>query len=386
MTTNGNRERIISLIQSAQQHIQIAVSWLTDEIIIEELKKASSRLTIEVLLSRDPLNAAFRFIQLRELIDLGVSVRTSGVRFPGEGFMHAKLVIVDGLTSYGGSHNFTATANFSMENWGEYAKHEFPRHKGFWEEWTSQSEDYLDSFSNPWKLKEEVLKHFEEEEQYRKRIIKIFDESYREDFKRMKDERAQIIQEEKKKEELRQQSSSLKNGVNGISGEGTLTTGPEATTVKKHRNYGGRFRGDFGGRKHKNSHAVAQRHMRELQTRFPFTACRIIDDTLICKGTFQPEGCEAFDFRIEHRAGGSPQVFITNVDIPNDADCHVYSNGSLCLYYPGDQRWTDRTSIAEYTIPWVYEWIVNYELYKLTGTWEADYVPHGKIQRISQRA
>ena len=59
----------------------------------------------------------------------------------------------------------------------------------------------------------------------------------------------------------------------------------------------------------------------------------------------------------------------------------MYNDGSLCLFYPGDQKWTDYTKIAEYTIPWVIEWINLYEIWKLTGKWEAEESPvHNQVK------
>ncbi|MBU1820006.1 MAG: hypothetical protein KKG00_00660, partial [Bacteroidetes bacterium] len=86
--------------------------------------------------------------------------------------------------------------------------------------------------------------------------------------------------------------------------------------------------------------------------------------------------------KIEFRAGTFPQVYILNPTVEPNADIHIYREGALCLFYPGDLRWRDKTSIAELTIPWIYEWIVYYELYLLTGKWEGDFVPHGNVKAI----
>lgn len=40
---NNNREQIISLLDKAENRIQIAVSWLTDEVIISKLGEAAQR-------------------------------------------------------------------------------------------------------------------------------------------------------------------------------------------------------------------------------------------------------------------------------------------------------------------------------------------------------
>ena len=58
----------------------------------------------------------------------------------------------------------------------------------------------------------------------------------------------------------------------------------------------------------------------------------------------------------------------------------MYDNSALCLFYPGDLSWKSNTSIAENTIPWIFEWILLYELFLVTGKWEAAAVEHGRLQ------
>ena len=48
---------------------------------------------------------------------------------------------------------------------------------------------------------------------------------------------------------------------------------------------------------------------------------------------------------------------------------HIYSNGSLCLYYPEYQEWNYRDSWAETLIPWTSLWLFYYEIWKDTGNW-----------------
>ena len=40
---NNNREQIISLLDKAQNRIQIAVSWLTDEVLISKLAETAQK-------------------------------------------------------------------------------------------------------------------------------------------------------------------------------------------------------------------------------------------------------------------------------------------------------------------------------------------------------
>ena len=48
---------------------------------------------------------------------------------------------------------------------------------------------------------------------------------------------------------------------------------------------------------------------------------------------------------------------------------HLYSDGSLCLYYPKYQEWNYNDSWAETLIPWASLWLFYYEVWKDTGKW-----------------
>ena len=48
---------------------------------------------------------------------------------------------------------------------------------------------------------------------------------------------------------------------------------------------------------------------------------------------------------------------------------HMYSNGSLCLYYPQYNEWDYTDSWAETLIPWTSLWLFYYEIWIETGEW-----------------
>lgn len=48
---------------------------------------------------------------------------------------------------------------------------------------------------------------------------------------------------------------------------------------------------------------------------------------------------------------------------------HMYSDGSLCLFYPGYDEWKYSDSWAETLIPWASLWLYYYELWLMTGEW-----------------
>ena len=105
--------------------------------------------------------------------------------------------------------------------------------------------------------------------------------------------------------------------------------------------------------------------------------CTVRNGVLTCTGTIRPtDDCDEYRICIKYVPGVPPQVFIVSHRIKPGKRIHMYSNGALCLHYPPDVNWRHRTSVATCTIPWVAEWVVCYELWKLTGIWEGAEFKH----------
>jgi phosphatidylserine/phosphatidylglycerophosphate/cardiolipin synthase-like enzyme len=102
---------IIADMQSAKQSIKVAVSWLTDPIIIDKMiEKRKSGIRIEIVTSADEWNI-LRFEKFQLLQSLGASVNKLGSADVFEpGFMHCKFYIIDDKIARGGSYNFTSNA------------------------------------------------------------------------------------------------------------------------------------------------------------------------------------------------------------------------------------------------------------------------------------
>ncbi len=99
--------------------------------------------------------------------------------------------------------------------------------------------------------------------------------------------------------------------------------------------------------------------------------------SMLCKGSLQPlDYIEPYQIEIIQYPGRSPKVFIRSPKIEYNPKIHMYKEGNLCLYYPPDFNWKANTSVAAYTIPWVNEWIIYYELYKISGVWKGPDAPH----------
>lgn len=92
------------------------------------------------------------------------------------------------------------------------------------------------------------------------------------------------------------------------------------------------------------------------------------------------DNIEPYNIEIIHEPGSAPKVFVKSPLIKYDPNIHMYKSGSLCLYYPADFDWSATTSFAHFLIPWVNEWILYYEIYKISGVWEGTSAPHRIIE------
>jgi len=54
---------------------------------------------------------------------------------------------------------------------------------------------------------------------------------------------------------------------------------------------------------------------------------------------------------------------------------HMYCDHTLCLYYPRDLPVTRIIPLAT-MLPWIYEWLVKYEIWEKYKVWLGEEVPH----------
>jgi hypothetical protein len=48
---------------------------------------------------------------------------------------------------------------------------------------------------------------------------------------------------------------------------------------------------------------------------------------------------------------------------------HTYPGERLCLYYPGIGEWRSDVLLVKTIVPWISEWLLNYEIWLATGIW-----------------
>jgi hypothetical protein len=121
-----------------------------------------------------------------------------------------------------------------------------------------------------------------------------------------------------------------------------------------------------------------------LKQNCPFIECKVSLNrkVLTCEGMFKPtDDTDKYRVKIICESDKSPQIIILEPRIEvtekEGFNIHIYPNGSLCLFYPKEFEWTNNTTVAENLIPWINEWILYYEIYKLNGgKWEGIEAPN----------
>lgn len=115
-----------------------------------------------------------------------------------------------------------------------------------------------------------------------------------------------------------------------------------------------------------------------LEKQFEYLNCKIENNILICTGYLRPDGCKnEYKVKIECVLGHEPKSTILFPLIEPSPKIHMYNDHSLCLHYPPDMFWNADIKIYEYTVPWISEWIIFYELYLVNGNvWEGRESPN----------
>src|SRR4051812_42048843 len=108
---NKIQTEIITDLRSAKKSIKVAVSWLTDILLIKELLAARDRgIDVKIVMSSNEFNI-IRFELFQKLIDKSAIVNKEGSDEPENGnFMHYKFYIIDDSFAKSGSYNWSINA------------------------------------------------------------------------------------------------------------------------------------------------------------------------------------------------------------------------------------------------------------------------------------
>jgi hypothetical protein len=127
-----------------------------------------------------------------------------------------------------------------------------------------------------------------------------------------------------------------------------------------------------------SKYEVLQFQKKLIEKHFCFLMCKIRNDLiLVCTGEIKPKDCiYTYRIKIEYVAGHEPKTTILSPEIEPCKEIHMYKDHSICLHYPKDMLWNERTKVFQYAIPWISEWIIYYELYMINGhKWEGPESP-----------
>lgn len=128
----------------------------------------------------------------------------------------------------------------------------------------------------------------------------------------------------------------------------------------------------------KDPFPLCHRQKKAIELSYSCFDCRIVNHSILrCTGSIKPDDDSPdYKIQIEYCPKSSPTVRILSPKIKMSSKTHVYRDGSLCLFYPPDEKWKDTDLISQKIIPWVAEWLLYYELFLITGKWEGPEAPH----------
>lgn len=377
------QNQILELINSSNYKIQVAVSWFTDETLLRKLISKAPSTTVEVLTSGDEMNL-LRHDYFRQLKNAGATVRKLGSSSPLDGdFMHSKFIIIDNAFAFGGSYNFTSNARSNYETFKRWDRSELAGTIYEFNNWMSKGVDFFCGISDAEAVVRKLKEKFLEEQRRNERMaVSIGSMQFSEEqYMKKREDEIRVIQNcpvpvirpvvavQSKEEALRKAANQVSTQVFSVSSTAAVVSGG-TNVVRPHSFHGGTAIENVS-RKRGNYYALACYQKYHIDKNYSCFKTSVIKGKVVCSGEIQPTSdCDKYKVKIEFFPGRQPQVFIKSPDLPRNNEIHVYNEGFLCLFDPSETYWKDTLKMSEYTIPWLVEWILYYELWKITGKWE----------------
>ena len=125
-----------------------------------------------------------------------------------------------------------------------------------------------------------------------------------------------------------------------------------------------------------------------LRKHYPDGATKLKAGTLRWTGELQPsEISNLYLVELRYAPPKHPSLVVRHPELVVDAYDHlphIYPDGSLCLYKPG--QWKPGDPIATTILPWTCEWLLHYEFWRVTGEWCGPGGDHaGPVDRPAKR-
>ncbi len=115
----AKKDIILNAIAGAQQSIDLAVYFLTDNDVIAKLMGAAKRVTVRVMLDQHGYIGQKVTIQQvhDQLTQAGAQVKWGSAQLPGYAYLHEKVMVIDATTAYITTSNFD-TSGLGGGWWG----------------------------------------------------------------------------------------------------------------------------------------------------------------------------------------------------------------------------------------------------------------------------
>ncbi|MBN4003604.1 MAG: hypothetical protein HWQ58_18080 [Nostoc sp. LPT] len=89
----------------------------------------------------------------------------------------------------------------------------------------------------------------------------------------------------------------------------------------------------------------------------------------VWRGTLQPSPLsQKYRVAVSYKLNSYPNVKVISPALSPKAP-HLWTDGTLCLYYPKESPWQRDMLIATTILPWTALWLYYYELWLDTGKW-----------------
>lgn len=108
-----------------------------------------------------------------------------------------------------------------------------------------------------------------------------------------------------------------------------------------------------------------------LRALFPEGRVRVGPARLTWEGDLTPTALSrTYKVRIHYQLSCKPEITVLSpaLEVPPGTHLpHTYSGDELCLYFPG--QWDGSQLFVDTVVPWSSEWLLHYEIWKITGRW-----------------